>query len=158
MIITYAAAVLAEAMAVRLDLSAGSAARAGGVVLILAGAYQLTPLKERCLSHCRTPLIFIMTSWREGRLGALRMGVRHGLWCFGCCWLLFAVLFPLGLMNVAAMLALTAVVFAEKSLSRGRLVTGAAAVVLIGYGALVIAAPSALPTYMPPQGMGATMR
>ncbi|HEX8215037.1 MAG TPA: DUF2182 domain-containing protein, partial [Allosphingosinicella sp.] len=73
---------------------------------MLAGLYQLTPLKDLCLSKCRTPVGFIMTSWRDGTVGALRMGLLHGLWCLGCCWLLFAILFPLGMMNIAAMAAL----------------------------------------------------
>ncbi|TDH59301.1 DUF2182 domain-containing protein [Dankookia rubra] len=159
----YAAALAAEAVAVRTGLGPAGAARIGGAVLVAAGLYQLTPLKDRCLSKCRTPVGFIMTSWREGRLGALRMGAQHGLWCLGCCWLLFAVLFPLGLMNIAAMAALTALVFAEKTLPWGRLAARAAAVVLVAYGGLVLAVPAALPTYavhagmaMPAGGKGTT--
>jgi len=70
--------------------------RIGGTVLVAAGLYQLTPLKGLCLSKCRTPINFIMTSWRDGAAGALRMGLLHGPYCAGCCWLLFVILFPLG--------------------------------------------------------------
>ena len=89
-------------------------ARLGGVLIIAAGAYQLSPLKRVCLGRCRTPMSFIVESWRDGRLGALRMGVQHGAFCFGCCWLLFAILFPLGLMNVAIMAGVAAFVFIER--------------------------------------------
>ena len=112
----YGAAVAAEAIAGRTALSPATAARIGGAVLVLAGLYQLTPFKDVCLSKCRTPISFIMTSWRDGRLGALRMGLLHGAYCLGCCWLLFFVLFPLGITNIAAMAVLTVLVFAEKTL------------------------------------------
>jgi predicted metal-binding membrane protein len=101
------------------ELLPETAARIGGAVLVAAGLYQLSPLKDLCLSQCRTPVGFIMTSWRDGILGALRMGLRHGAYCLGCCWLLFAILFPLGMMNIAAMAAVTALVFAEKTLPWG---------------------------------------
>ena len=117
-------ALAAEAVAARAALSPAGAARIGGVVLILAGLYQLTPLKGRCLSKCRTPIGFIMTSWRDGVAGALRMGLLHGAWCLGCCWLLFVILFPLGMMNIAAMAVVTALIFAEKTLPWGRLAAG----------------------------------
>ena len=99
----YAGALAAEAVAARAALSPATAARIGGAVLVAAGLYQLTPLKDLCLSKCRTPISFIMTSWRDGAAGALRMGLLHGAYCLGCCWLLFVILFPLGIMNIAAM-------------------------------------------------------
>jgi hypothetical protein len=99
----YAGALAAETIAVRAAISSTTAARIGGAVIILAGIYQLTPLKDRCLSNCRTPITFIMTSWRDGAVGAMRMGLLHGAYCLGCCWLLFVILFPLGIMNIAAM-------------------------------------------------------
>ncbi len=104
-----------------------------GVVLIGAGLYQLTPLKRLCLDHCRSPLAFVMTHWRDGRLGALRMGLSHGAYCLGCCWALFAVLVAAGVMSLAWMLLLTLVVFAEKVLPGGQRtsqVVGAAFLVL----------------------------
>ena len=116
----YAGALAAEAVAARTALSPATAARLGGAVLVAAGLYQLTPLKDLCLSKCRTPITFIMTSWRDGAAGALRMGLLHGAYCLGCCWLLFVVLFPLGIMNIAAMAVITLVIFAEKTLPWGR--------------------------------------
>jgi hypothetical protein len=116
-------------------------------LLIVAGLYQLTPLKDVCLAKCRSPIGFIVTSWREGPGGALRMGFLHGLYCLGCCWLLFLILFPLGIMNIAAMALLTLVVFAEKSLAWRRTAVYATAAVLVAYGATVIALPQALPTF-----------
>ena len=143
----YASALATEAIAVRAALSSTTAARIGGAVIILAGIYQLTPLKDLCLSKCRTPITFIMTSWRDGAVGALRMGLLHGAYCLGCCWLLFVILFPLGIMNIAAMAVITLIVFAEKTLPWGRLASRATAAALVAYGAVVIAAPQVLPTF-----------
>jgi predicted metal-binding membrane protein len=143
----YVGALAAEAVAVRAALSSTTAARIGGTVIILAGIYQLTPLKEVCLSKCRTPITFIMTSWRDGAVGALRMGLLHGAYCLGCCWLLFVILFPLGIMNIAAMAVITLIVFAEKTLPWGRLAPRATAAALVAYGAVVMAAPQVLPTF-----------
>lgn len=125
-----------------------SAARFGGITLLVAGLYQLSPLKDTCLAKCRTPLQFILSSWREGYRGAFRMGLEHGAYCLGCCWLLFAILFPLGLMNLAVMVLVTALIFAEKALPAGRLVGKLAGVGLIVYGVLVIFMPIVLPTSM----------
>jgi predicted metal-binding membrane protein len=124
------------------------AARIGGGILFLAGLYQLSPLKQLCLGRCRTPLQFVLGSWRDGAQGAVRMGMEHGLFCLGCCWLLFAILFPLGVMNIAIMAAITLLIFAEKSLPIGELVGRIAAAALIGYGVLVMLAPHLLPTMM----------
>ena len=147
-VVAYAGAVAAEAIAARTGLSAVAASRIGGAVLILAGLYQLTTLKERCLTKCQTPMGFLMTSWRDGTTGALRMGVLHGLYCLGCCWMLFVILFPLGIMNITAMAVITLVIFGEKTLSWGRPVARATAVALVAYGAVVTVLPRTLPTYM----------
>jgi predicted metal-binding membrane protein len=120
--------------------------RAGGVLLVLAGVYQVTPLKDVCLRQCRTPMSFVMTRWRDGRGGAVRMGFLHGVYCMGCCWLLFVILVPLGVMNVAAMAAVAALVFAEKVLPVGKAVSYLAGVVLVVYGVAVMANPALLPT------------
>ncbi len=93
-IAAYLGAVAAEAVAARTGLSAAMAARIGGALVIAAGLYQLTPLKNVCLSKCRSPIGFILTSWRGGSLGALRMGLLHGGSCFGCCWLLMVDAVP----------------------------------------------------------------
>jgi predicted metal-binding membrane protein len=88
-----------------------------------------------------------MTAWREGRSGALRMGAVHGATCLGCCWMLMAILFALGVMNLLAMVLVMLVVFAEKTLAWQRAAVYGTAAVLILYGALVVAAPQFLPTY-----------
>src|SRR4051812_26457041 len=88
-----------------------------------------------------------MTSWRDGAAGALRMGLLHGAYCLGCCWLLFIILFPLGIMNIAAMAVITLVIFAEKTLPWGRAMARVTAVALISYGFVVVAAPQLLPTF-----------
>jgi predicted metal-binding membrane protein len=152
-VVAFAGASAAEAVAARAALSPATAARIGGAFLVVAGAYQLTPFKDLCLAKCRTPIGFIMTSWRDGTAGALRMGLLHGGYCLGCCWLLFVVLFPLGIMNISAMAVITLVVFAEKTLPWGRLIARGTAAVLVAYGAAVIVAPRALPTFMERGGM-----
>jgi predicted metal-binding membrane protein len=88
-----------------------------------------------------------MTSWRDGAPGALRMGLLHGAYCLGCCWLLFVILFPLGIMDIAAMAIITLVIFAEKTLPWGRTVVRVPATALIVYGSIVLAAPRLLPTF-----------
>lgn len=143
----YLGALVAEAVAARAELSPNSIARIGGTILIAAGIYQLTPLKDLCLSKCRTPIAFIMTAWRDGAGGALRMGFLHGGYCLGCCWLLFVMIFPLGIMNIAAMAAITLLILAEKALPWGRVATRATAGALIAYGAVVLVAPQFLPTF-----------
>jgi predicted metal-binding membrane protein len=95
----------------------------GGVVLIAAGLYQLTPLKNVCLTHCRSPLNFIMHRWKEGYLGALIMGIDHGTYCLGCCWGLMLVLFVVGIMNLAWMGILTLVIFIEKISKHGVIIS-----------------------------------
>ncbi len=135
-----------ESAADRSDWVAMNWGRAGGALIVLAGVYQLTPLKDVCLSQCRTPMSFVMTRWRAGRAGAVRMGLLHGLYCMGCCWLLFVILVPLGVMNVAAMAAVAALVFAEKVLPVGRAVSTAAAALLVAYGIAVMVRPELLPT------------
>ncbi|MBI4297412.1 MAG: DUF2182 domain-containing protein [Chloroflexi bacterium] len=109
-----------------------------GAIISLAGLYQLSPLKYTCLSHCRTPLGFILHHWRDGYKGALHMGISHGGYCVGCCWLLFATMLAVGIMNLAWMGAVALLIFVEKLLPQGVLVgrlTGALLVV----GGLVIA-------------------
>lgn len=119
--------------------------RLSGLLFLAAGAYQLSPWKRACLSKCRSPLTFIMESWRDGYRGAVRMGTLHGLYCLGCCWLLLVILFPLGIMNVAAMAAVSVVILAEKCIpgaARARPILGA---VLGAYGFLVLILPRSLP-------------
>jgi hypothetical protein len=83
-------------------------------VILAAAVYQLTPLKDACLRRCRSPLMFILNSWRPGSAGALRMGVEHGLWCVGCCWALMAALLALGVMSIGWMALIAAFIAVEK--------------------------------------------
>jgi len=144
----YAGAVAGDALARWGAWSAWAVARWGGAMLILAGLYQLTPLKSVCLSKCQSPISFIMTSWRDGAGGAWRMGVKHGLYCLGCCWPLFVILFPLGMMNLWAMAILTIVIVAERTRAWGREIARAASAALILYGGAVLIEPTLLPTFM----------
>lgn len=143
----------AEAWAAASAIPPDTIARLGGAMLIAAGLYQLTPLKTLCLTTCRTPVSFIMTSWRPGAAGAFRMGWLHGLYCLGCCWLLFAILFPLGMMNVAAMAAVTILIGVEKTAPWGRWGSRVAAILLVAAGAAVLGRPTLLPTYPASQPM-----
>jgi predicted metal-binding membrane protein len=101
------------------------------------GLYQFTRQKRACLSHCRSPLGFVMQNWREGRLGALRMGLHHGLYCLGCCWVLFAAPVAAGIMSLAWMLLLTLVLFAEKVLPQGQRIAKAIGLLFVLAGLLV---------------------
>jgi predicted metal-binding membrane protein len=100
-------------------------------LLAAAGLYQLTPLKNRCLSKCREPLAFFMMHWRSGTAGALRMGLGHGAYCVGCCALLMLILFAVGVMNLAWVAALAAFVLVEKLLPAGRLTARLGGVILL---------------------------
>jgi len=96
------------------ETMATSSAALAGIVLIVAGAYQWTPLKQACLRHCRSPLAFLLHHWRQGAWGAVISGMRHGLFCLGCCWMLMAPLFVGGLMNLLWIAALALLVLIEK--------------------------------------------
>src|SRR5262245_40555745 len=145
-VLAFAIAALIDRLAADADWINGQWARIGGLLLIAAGIYQLTPLKDVCLSKCRSPMSFLMTSWRDGKAGAIQMGVLHGAYCLGCCWLLFVILLPLGVMNVAAMVVIALLIFGEKCLPAGHWVARAAAVALVVFGAVVVLVPDALPT------------
>lgn len=109
-----------------------------GAALIVTGLYQLSPLKNACLSHCRTPAAFLSRHWRPGAVGALRLGMLHGAYCIGCCWMLMALLFVGGVMNLAWIAALSLLVLAEKVLAVGRWVGRAAGVVLMAWGTTIL--------------------
>jgi predicted metal-binding membrane protein len=117
---------------------------AGGT-LVAAAAYELTPLKDACLSKCRSPLGFLLGSWRDGRWGAVSMGARHGAWCLGCCWALMASLFALGVMSLAWMALVAALVALQKTVPWGRAVTYATAAILLALGVALLVAPEAVP-------------
>jgi len=105
-----------------------------GAVLIAAGLYQLSPLKNICLTHCRTPASFLSRHWRPHALGALRLGAMHGVYCVGCCWMLMALLFVGGVMNLTWIVILAILVLIEKALPAGQWVGRGAGVALMGWG------------------------
>ncbi|MGR8921601.1 MAG: DUF2182 domain-containing protein [Gammaproteobacteria bacterium] len=114
-----------------------TAGRLTAAVLVAAGVYQLTPLKEACLARCRGPMGFFLEHWRDGRLGALRMGLGHGLYCMGCCWALMLLMFAGGAMSVITMAALSVFILAERVLPAGPWVTRLPGFALIGWGAVL---------------------
>jgi len=116
-----------------------------GTTLLVAAAYELTPLKDVCLAKCRSPLGFLLGSWRGGRAGGLQMGARHGAWCVGCCWALMASLFALGLMSLVWMAFVAAIIAAEKTLPWRRVATYGTAGILLVLGVLLLAAPDVVP-------------
>jgi predicted metal-binding membrane protein len=144
-VVAYLLALAADRLAGQSMWLMENAPRIAGAILVIAGLYQLSPLKHICLSKCRTPLQFLLTSWQDGYVGAFRMGIKHGVFCLGCCWLLFVILFPLGMMNIAVLAAVTVLIFAEKALPIGRQISQLVGVGLIVYGLLVIFLPAALP-------------
>ncbi len=116
-----------------------------GATLVVAAVYELTPLKDVCLGKCRSPLGFLLGAWRGGRAGGLRMGIRHGGWCIGCCWALMASLFALGVMSLVWMAFVAGLIALEKLIPSRRTATYGTAAVLVVLGVLLIAAPDAIP-------------
>jgi predicted metal-binding membrane protein len=113
--------------------------------LVAAAVYELTPLKDVCLGKCRSPLGMLLGSWRDGWSGALRMGMRNGAWCVGCCWALMASFFALGIMSVVWMAVVAGLIALEKTLPWRRIATYATTAALLALGALLLAAPHAVP-------------
>jgi predicted metal-binding membrane protein len=113
----------------------------GGVILALAGAYQLSPLKRGCLRHCQSPVGFLMSHWHDGRIGAIAMGLRHGAFCVGCCWMLMALLFVAGVMNLLWVAVLTGFVLIERATRWGETLATVSGFALIAAG-LALAALS----------------
>lgn len=127
----HEALLLSPAMAISSRVGAGA-------ILCVAGLYQLTPWKRTCLTHCRSPLGFLMTNWRDGKRGALTMGLRHGAFCLGCCWALMGVLFVTGVMALVWVAALALLVLLEKVGPAGLHVARLSGLALIATGALMI--------------------
>ncbi len=111
----------------------------GGLLFIAAGLYQWTPLKRVCLKHCRSPLTFILLHWREGEVGALRMGFRHGVYCLGCCWVLMALLFAVGVMNLWWVGAIAAFVVVEKIAPGGEALARTGGALMLAAGLTLLA-------------------
>ena len=120
------------------ETMATSSAALAGIVLIVAGAYQWTPLKQACLRHCRSPLAFLLGRWRKGAWGAVTNGMRHGLFCLGCCWMLMVLLFVGGLMNLLWIAALALLVLIEKTLPWGGRTSRARGAALVVWGAVML--------------------
>jgi len=113
---------------------ASTSAVFGGLLLLGAGVFQLTPLKDACLSHCRSPIFFLVSAWRPGAWGALRMGIHHGGFCVGCCWALMLLMFVAGMMNLLWAAGLMLLMLAEKALPLGRRLSHVAGVGFVGWG------------------------
>jgi predicted metal-binding membrane protein len=116
-----------------------------GAAIVVAGLYQLSPLKEACLRHCRGPFHYVVHGWREGRVGALRMGAEHGLYCVGCCWGLMLALFALGVMSLFWTAVVAAAIFAEKVLPHGLGLARVLAAGLVVLGLWVALAATTVP-------------
>jgi predicted metal-binding membrane protein len=123
-----------------------------GATLLVAAVYELTPLKDVCLGKCRSPLGIILGTWREGRSGAFRMGMKNGAWCVGCCWALMASLFALGVMSVVWMAVVAGLIAAEKTAPWRRVATYGTAAILLVLGLIVLVAPEAIPALTIPEG------
>jgi predicted metal-binding membrane protein len=152
-LVTWAAA---GAVAFLVALASGQVAgdvlswdRAGrwvaGATLIIAAVYEMTPMKDACLGKCRSPLGLLLGSWRDGWSGALRMGMKNGAWCVGCCWALMASFFALGVMSIVWMAVIAGLIAIEKTLPWRRAATYGTTAVLLALGILLLAAPQAVP-------------
>jgi predicted metal-binding membrane protein len=116
-----------------------------GTTLVVAAVYELTPLKDVCLGKCRSPLGFLLGSWRDGAAGGLQMGMKHGGWCIGCCWALMASLFALGVMSLVSMAFVAGLIAFEKLIPWRRAATFGTASVLLVLGVLLLVAPDMIP-------------
>jgi len=123
-----------------------------GGVIVAAAVYQVTPLKQACLIKCRSPMMFLAERWRHGRLGALKLGTRHGAWCLGCCWALMAALFAVGLMSLGWMALIAAFIAGEKLLPWQAGARRTVAVLLLALGLGVAFFPSDVPGFSEPSG------
>jgi predicted metal-binding membrane protein len=117
---------------------ASASAWLAGAIFLTAGVYQWLPIKGACLTHCRSPLQFLMRHWRDGTAGALVMGLRHGLFCLGCCWALMLLLFAAGVMNLLWVAAIAAFVLVEKLLPFGHLAGRMAGALLVVWGVYLL--------------------
>jgi predicted metal-binding membrane protein len=126
-------------------------------VLAMAAVYELTPLKDVCLAKCRSPLGFLLGTWRDGPRGALEMGGRHAAWCLGCCWALMAALFALGVMSITWMVFVAALIALEKTLPWRRVATWGTGAILLALAIAVIAAPGSIPGLVVPGGSHGAM-
>jgi predicted metal-binding membrane protein len=106
----------------------------GGSIIIIAGVFQFTPLKKRCLHYCRTPVDFVHRNWKEGKTGAIKMGIENGIFCLGCCWVLMTLLFVAGIMNLLWIALITLFILVEKMIPYSKPVSFIAGALLVVYG------------------------
>jgi predicted metal-binding membrane protein len=130
---------------------------AGGT-LVLAAVYELTPLKDVCLGKCRSPLGLLLSHWRGGPAGAVRMGMRNGAWCVGCCWALMASLFALGVMSITWMAVVAGLIAVEKTVPWRRVAVYGTTAILLTLGVLLFTAPDAIPGLTIPGGNSMPMQ
>jgi len=109
-----------------------------GSILIISGIYQFSPLKNKCLGYCESPLSFFMRRWKEGKIGAIKMGAYHGLYCLGCCWSYFLIMIALGWMSIILMGLFAIIIFGEKVWSKGIWIARAVGIALVIEGLLII--------------------
>jgi predicted metal-binding membrane protein len=140
-----------HALGAQIAWHAGGRWLAGGV-LAIAALYEVTPLKDVCLSKCRSPFAFIMGTWRDGVGGAFAMGARHAVWCVGCCWALMAALFALGVMSILWMAVVASLITIEKVLPWRRVAVWSTTALLLALAVGVLAAPGAVPGFVVPGG------
>ena len=119
-------------------MMAVTSAETGGGLLIAAGLYQMSPLKSACLRKCQTPLMFFARNWQKGYPGAFRMGLSHGLYCLGCCWVLMGLLFYGGVMELRWIVGLALYVAAEKLIPAGNQLSRFTGIMLIGWGSWIV--------------------
>ena len=110
----------------------------GGIILITAGLFQFTPLKNTCLRNCRSPISFIHQYWKDGKAGALRMGIQNGIYCLGCCWILMILLFVSGIMNILWIAIITLFVVIEKILPPAKIISSISGISLIVFGIIIL--------------------
>jgi predicted metal-binding membrane protein len=110
----------------------------GGTILVLAGIFQFTPLKDTCLRQCRSPISFIHQYWKDGKSGAFKMGMQNGIYCLGCCWILMLLLFVSGIMNILWIVLISLFVLIEKVLTSVKAIPVVAAITLIAYGVIIL--------------------
>jgi predicted metal-binding membrane protein len=140
----YLAYVLIGAFRGHIPGSEQAILRAAGIALVVSGLYQCSWLKRACLKHCQNPLHFVMEHWHDGRAGAIRMGAAHGLYCFGCCWGLMVILFVMGVMHLAWMAGVGALILVEKIVPSGRWIPNAIGAVFVVVGVVVTIFPETL--------------
>lgn len=129
---------LLQELALLTSMMVSASPKLSAAILVCAGVYQCSPLKQACLRKCRNPMEFFITRWRPGVHGAFRMGVEHGMYCVGCCWVLMVLLFVAGVMNPLWIALIAGFVLAEKVLPASRITSGIASIALVLTGVILL--------------------